>query len=93
MAKAADDKLAELLSLSRELKGLTLRQLERRTGISNALLSQMETGKVRDPSFRNIVIVSRALGLSLERLADAACGPWYAGVLRKKPASKDPANV
>lgn len=64
-------KLHELLSLSRELKGITLRDLEEKTGISNALLSQIETGKVQEPSFRNVVKIARALNLSLKRLADA----------------------
>lgn len=63
-------KLHELLSLSRELKGITLRDLEKTTGISNALLSQIETGKVQEPSFRNIVKIAKALGLSLKRLAE-----------------------
>lgn len=64
--------LPELLALSRELKGLTLRELERRTGISSSLISQMETGHVRDPSFRKIVKIARALGVKLDRLAKAA---------------------
>lgn len=64
-------KLHELLSLSRELKGITLRDLEKKTGISNALLSQIETGKVQEPSFRNVVKIAKALSLSLKRLADA----------------------
>ena len=62
--------LAEYLALARELKGITLRDLEKRTGISNALLSQMETGHIKNPSWQNVVAVSRALGFSLDRLAD-----------------------
>ena len=63
--------LHELLALSRELSGTTLRDLEKRTGISNALLSQMETGAIKEPSFRNVVKVARALNVKLDRLADA----------------------
>lgn len=63
-------KLHELLSLSRELRGITLRDLEKKTGISNALLSQIETGKVQEPNFRNVVKIAKALHLSLKRLAD-----------------------
>ena len=51
------------------MKGLTLRDLERETGISNGLLSQMETGHVREPSFTNVVVVARALGVKLDMLA------------------------
>jgi transcriptional regulator with XRE-family HTH domain len=63
-------KLHALIALSRELKGVTLRQLEKETGLSNAVLSQIETGKVKEPGFRSIVKIARALGLSLDRLAD-----------------------
>lgn len=62
-------KLHEAIAYARECKGLTLRQLEKETGISNALLSQVETGYVREPSFRNVVKIAKALGVKLERLA------------------------
>jgi transcriptional regulator with XRE-family HTH domain len=62
-------KIGELISLARELQGLTLRQFEKQTGISNALLSQIETGKVKEPSWRNVVKIAAALGVSLDRLA------------------------
>ncbi len=55
--------------MARQMKGLTLRELEKETGISNGLLSQMETGHVREPSFTNVVIVARALGVKLDILA------------------------
>lgn len=60
----------QMLALARELHGLSLRDLERRTGVSNALLSQIETGHVKEPSFRNVVRLARALNLPLERLAE-----------------------
>lgn len=63
-------KLGELLKLSRELKGWTLRQLEDKTGISNALLSQIETGHVKEPGFQKVVKIARTLNLKLDRLAD-----------------------
>ena len=62
-------KLDEAIAYGRECKRLTLRQLEEATGISNALLSQIETGKVREPSWRNVVRIARALDLKLDRLA------------------------
>jgi transcriptional regulator with XRE-family HTH domain len=64
-------KLGELISLSRELHGWTLRDLEMRSGISNALISQIETGKVKDPGFRTVVKIAGSLGLALDRLAAA----------------------
>src|SRR6185312_2376987 len=38
--------LADLIAIARELKGWSLRDLEAQAGVSNALLSQIETGKV-----------------------------------------------
>ena len=35
----------------RKLQDKTLRQVEEATGVSNAYLSQLETGKIRNPSF------------------------------------------
>ncbi len=63
-------KLGELIALSRELKGWSLRELEKRSGVSNALISQIETGHIAEPSFRKIVRLGNALGLSLNRLAE-----------------------
>lgn len=62
-------KLTAMLTKARDDKGLTLRQLEAKTGISNALLSQIETGHVKEPSWRNVVKIAQALNLDLDRLA------------------------
>jgi transcriptional regulator with XRE-family HTH domain len=61
--------LGELLSVARECKGMSLRDLENVSGVSNALLSQIETGKVKSPGFWTMVAISRALGISLERMS------------------------
>lgn len=65
-------RLGELLALAREMKGWTIRDLEKRTGVSNALISQIEIGHVKEPGFHRIVRIARALGLSLDRLAETA---------------------
>jgi transcriptional regulator with XRE-family HTH domain len=65
-------RLGELILVARECKGLTLRELEKQTGISNALLSQIETGHIKNPSWRNVVKIAKALGLKLERLASCS---------------------
>lgn len=44
------DKLASLLVDARKRSGLTLRSVEAKTGISNAYLSQLENGRVKEPS-------------------------------------------
>lgn len=62
-------KLGELIQLSRELKKWSLRELERRTGINNSVISQIETGHVKDPGFRTVCKLGDALGLSLKRLS------------------------
>ena len=61
--------LGELIAIARELKGWTLRDLEKRCGVSNALLSQIETGKVKNPSFATVVSIADAIGVSLDRAA------------------------
>ena len=62
---------AELISVARELKGWTLRDLEKRSGVSNPLISQIESGKVRDPGFSTVIRLVDALGLSLDLAACA----------------------
>jgi transcriptional regulator with XRE-family HTH domain len=43
-------RLGRLLATSRRQKNLTLRAVEKTTGISNAYLSQLENGDVQEPS-------------------------------------------
>lgn len=38
----------------RKAKGLTLRKVEELTGISNPYLSQLETGKIANPSYNTV---------------------------------------
>ncbi len=61
--------LGELIGVARECKGWTLRDLEKSSGVSNALISQIETGKVKDPGFSTVVRLVDALGLTLDRAA------------------------
>lgn len=61
--------LGELIGVARELKGWTLRELEKRSGVSNALISQIETRKIVDPGFSTVIRLVDALGLSLDRAA------------------------
>lgn len=68
-------RLGELVAIAREIKGLSLRELESASGVSNALISQIETGKVRDPGFSNVVRLCDALGISIERAAVTARPP------------------
>jgi HTH-type transcriptional regulator, competence development regulator len=42
--------LGSFLRAARERKSMSLRAVERATGVSNAYLSQLESGKIRQPS-------------------------------------------
>lgn len=68
-------KLGELIGIARECKGWTLRELEGRSGVSNALISQIENGKVKDPGFSTVVRLVDCLGVSLDRAAQTARPP------------------
>lgn len=78
-------RLGELIAIGRECKGWTLRDLEKATGVSNALISQIETGKVKDPGFATVVRLVEALGISIERAAATARVKPLLGTLRAKP--------
>lgn len=54
----------------RELRGWTLRQVAARVGISNPLISQIETGHVKQPSFKVVVALADFYGISVVALAD-----------------------
>ena len=62
------------LKARREERGLTLRDVERITEgrVSNALLSQIENGKVEDPGISKIVWLSAAYGLMANDVLERA---------------------
>jgi HTH-type transcriptional regulator, competence development regulator len=64
--------LGEELRRIRELKGMTLREVEKITGISNAYISQVETGKIEKPSPNNLYKLAEAYGVSYEQLMEKA---------------------
>jgi transcriptional regulator with XRE-family HTH domain len=76
-------RLGELLAIGRECKGMTLRQLEKESGISNALISQIETGKIKDPGFSTVVRLCEVLGIKIERAAQTASLKVLKSMLRK----------
>lgn len=75
--------VGELIGLARAIKGWTIRDLERETGISNALISQIETGHVKEPSFTKVVRLCEALGLPLDRVAECVSLKRLKAILRK----------
>lgn len=54
----------------RKTKSLTLRQVEKQTGISNAYLSQLETGKVKQPSPLNLHKLAQLYEVPYEMLME-----------------------
>ena len=62
--------IGELIAIARECKGWSLRDLEKASGVSNALISQIENHKVRDPGFSTVVRLCDAMGLTIDRAAE-----------------------
>lgn len=42
--------MMEMIKNARKAKGLTLRELSEKSGLSNPYISQLETGKIKNPS-------------------------------------------
>ena len=72
--------LAAILSGARSRLGWSLRDAERATGVPNAHLSQLETGKIGRPSIGILAKLAAAYGLPPERLAEAA---GYRGITQR----------
>lgn len=58
------------LKAARQAKGFTLREVENLTGISNAYLSQLESGKVKQPSPINLNKLSKVYEIPYEVLME-----------------------
>ncbi len=65
-------KLAEELRQIRKIRGISLRKLEDTTKISNAYLSQLETGKAENPSPAVLYKLANVLDVPYESLMEAA---------------------
>jgi transcriptional regulator with XRE-family HTH domain len=68
-------KLGSSLKTARERKGLTLRSVQDATGISNPYLSQIESGKVRQPSPTVLHKLAGLYGLSYAEVMKLAGFP------------------
>ena len=66
----------------REAKSLTLREVEKQTGISNAYLSQLETGKVKQPSPLNLHKLAQLYEVLYETLMEKVGYPVPQNVKR-----------
>lgn len=70
--KTEESSLGEELRRIRDLLGLSLRQVEKITGISNAYLSQLETGKIEKPAPSYLYKLSEAYNVPYELLMEKA---------------------
>lgn len=64
--------LGQQLRALREAKGMSLRTVEKLTGISNPYLSQLETGKIEKPSPHILHKIASTYGVTYESLMEAA---------------------
>lgn len=78
------DALRALLVEGRTRKNLSLRAVEQATGVSNAYLSQLEGGKVREPSPNILHRLSELYAIPYESLLEAAGYPVPSGDRRSE---------
>jgi transcriptional regulator with XRE-family HTH domain len=67
--------LGSYLRSLREANSLTLREVEKRTGISNPMLSQLESGRVKQPSPVFLYKLAEVYGVPYETLMEKAGYP------------------
>jgi transcriptional regulator with XRE-family HTH domain len=79
--------LKEVLRNARKVKGVTQRDVEKKTKISNAYLSQLESGSVAEPSPHILHKLAGYYGLSYAHLMAAA--GYAVPVQEGRPASND----
>lgn len=68
----ATSKLQTILKQARQVKGVSLREVEKATEISNAYLSQLEGGTAKEPSPRILHKLAGYYGISYSSLMAAA---------------------
>ncbi|MDR6941347.1 helix-turn-helix domain-containing protein [Mucilaginibacter pocheonensis] len=79
---ATDNKtLGGLLKEARELRRLSLREVETQSGISNAYLSQLENDKIKKPSANTLYKLSGLFKIDFDDLMVTA------GIVEKKETS------
>lgn len=77
------NRLAEELQRIRRIKGLSLRDIERETKISNAYLSQLERGEATNPSAQKLYKLAKFYEVPYELLLE-----WAGYTSMEKGANK-----
>jgi transcriptional regulator with XRE-family HTH domain len=72
MEKKGAKSLGQGLKTARELRNLSLREVEHATGISNAYLSQLENDKIKKPSPHFLHKLANLYGIGYELLMASA---------------------
>lgn len=62
--------LSDAIAKARTKAGVSLRSLEKVSGVDFRSLHHIETGYSKEPSFSAVVKISRALKISLSKLAE-----------------------
>lgn len=86
MKSAEQNRLGAFVRDARNQLGLSLRAVEQRTGISNAYLSQLESGKIKQPSPTILHELAEVLGVTYAEMM-AHAGYPVPGKTRQTPAS------
>jgi len=55
----------EKLKFARKVRGFTLREVEKQTGLSNPYLCQIEAGQIKDPSFFKVAKLMKLYNLDI----------------------------
>lgn len=75
MTEGEKSSLGTYLRALRDAKGMSLRLVEERIGVSNAFLSQLESGKVKQPSPSILYKLAQLYGVPYETLMERAGYP------------------
>ena len=89
-AQMADSGLARALREGRRSRKLSLRDVENLTGVSNAYLSQVEHGKIRQPSPVVLHQLSKVYEIPYEHLLETAGYPVPTAVVKSTRSSNSP---
>lgn len=61
--------LAELIQYAMDKRDISQADLARKTGLSTAVVSQIVSGKTKNPTFEKVLKISSALNVPLDYLA------------------------
>ena len=88
MGVGAMTALGQFLQGLRERRGISIREVSRRSGIAPSFLSRMERGIEINPGIKVLALLSSSLNVSLARLATLAADPH----LPKRRSARKPAT-